>query len=271
MVYSIAFYPVTKEKELLKFGFMDSKQLKEADRDRLFRVMQKNNVGYITDVISAKEMSEKMLMRSKISLNEISHNSAIALIKAVQKLGLNVASAFVDTVGTPEAYQKKIERACPGIAVTVSKKADSKYAIVSAASIAAKVIRDFKLKNWYRERMSEGHNEQFGSGYPGDATTKEWLRHCIDPLFGFPDIVRFSWRTCEDLLGKRGHSITWTYFEEDEETDQRWKPNKRQKVESSPKKLRKQAAASQPQLTRDCTARHRFFAENGIDRVSKIF
>jgi ribonuclease H2 subunit A len=49
----------------------------------------------------------------------------------------------------------------------VSKKADSLFPIVSAASIAAKVVRDFELKTWEYKEQTITASKQFGSGYPG--------------------------------------------------------------------------------------------------------
>ena len=40
-----------------------------------------------------------------MSLNEVSHNSAISLIKRAIAAGVQVAEVYVDTVGPPEKYE----------------------------------------------------------------------------------------------------------------------------------------------------------------------
>lgn len=54
------------------------------------------------------------------------------------------------------------------------------------------------LREW--DYLEPGLNEQkkntkYGCGYPSDPDTKLWLTKHLDPVFGFPTIVRFSWST----------------------------------------------------------------------------
>jgi len=59
--------------------------------------------------------------------------------------------------------------------IVVSEKADSKYVVVSVASICAKVTRDKLIKDWVFSEKPTPTDRNFGSGYPGDAATKKWL------------------------------------------------------------------------------------------------
>lgn len=64
--------------------------------------------------------------------------------------------------------QRKLELKFPTLKFKVDKKADSKYKPVSAASVVAKVVRDYVLKNWeFSEDIKIKSEEGWGSGYPG--------------------------------------------------------------------------------------------------------
>lgn len=92
----------------------------------------------------------------------------------------------------------------------MANKADSIYPIVSAASICAKVIRDRVLHAWkFIESVDALKEAKFGSGYPGDPTTKEFLRNNIDSIFGFPTFVRFSWSTVKRILDDKAAECKW--------------------------------------------------------------
>ena len=82
------------------------------------------------------------------------------------------AQVYVDALGPTKGHEAFLSALFPGIKFTVEAKADAKYKIVSAASIAAKVTRDACLEGWVweeAESVSEAAvwGTEFGSGYPG--------------------------------------------------------------------------------------------------------
>jgi len=215
---------------MIAMGFDDSKALDEKTRDGLFQRMLRTHAqfGWVIHSIPATELAGKMLMKEPMSLNKISHDSAADMISLVLAEGVCVTEVFVDTVGDPEMYQKKLEglfaHHSPRITFVVAKKADSLYKTVSAASIAAKVTRDRAISGWVWEEGFEGKGGRegvvpltnFGSGYPGDARCSDWLKGNSDGVFGFPSLVRFSWSTARDLMEKECVKVEWEEDEEDQ-------------------------------------------------------
>lgn len=224
MVYGISYCPLQNADILKTLNCDDSKELTEEKRNVIFNNINtepnaKNQIGWSVEIISPNIISTSMLRRTKHSLNEISMNSAIGLIEKAIEMEVNIAEIYVDTVGPPEKYQDKLSKIFPDFNIIVEKKADSTYPIVSAASICAKVIRDHALKYW---QFPEGHNlthTQFGSGYPGDPVTKSFLRENIDPVFGYPRLVRFSWSTSVNALAD-GHANQMEFNNDDENCDE---------------------------------------------------
>jgi len=86
---------------------------------------------------------------------------------------------YVDALGATGPYEKLLSSHFPGIDFTVTAKADSKFKIVGAASVAAKVTRDAWIEGWIFEEDVYGCSEmtgmqdikrlwskEVGSGYP---------------------------------------------------------------------------------------------------------
>ncbi|KAA0189223.1 Ribonuclease HII [Fasciolopsis buskii] len=217
MVYACAVAPVERSDQLKALGLADSKQLTEQKREQLLLDMLSNDEWIVggVHVISPVFISEKMLDRCKTSLNTISHDAAIGLIRAALDAGINLSEVYVDTVGKAEHYQAKLQSLFPKLRICVESKADDTYPIVSAASIFAKVTRDRLLQMWF-EKDGNCTKTPIGSGYPGDPVTKTYLEACLDPIFGFPSIVRASWSTATTLIDKHGVKITW---EDDEDPE----------------------------------------------------
>ena len=62
---------------------------------------------------------------------------------------------YVDALGATGPYEQLLSSHFPGINFTVTAKADSKYKIVGAASVAAKVTRDAWIEGWVFEEDTD--------------------------------------------------------------------------------------------------------------------
>ncbi|KAG9241098.1 putative ribonuclease H2 subunit A [Calycina marina] len=244
MVYGLFYLPLPLSDPLLRttHQFDDSKVLTPTVRSNLMEKLCTpatdlyTQCGWAVDVMSARDIGANMMKpTSTYNLNAQAMDATIALIEGVYKRGVNVKEIFIDTIGNPATYQKKLEKIFPTAQIIVAKKADSLYPCVSAASVCAKVTRDAALEVLYEsytsfdmqdEEMSGttvatkiSEEASWGSGYPSDARCTSWLRRNMDPVFGWGSECRFSWGTAKDMLDTKGAAtkVEWP-VEEDEET-----------------------------------------------------
>jgi len=244
MVYGLFYLPLPLSDPLLRntHHFDDSKVLTPTVRSELMEKLCTpetdlfTQCGWAVEVMSARDIGANMMKPTGYNLNAQAMDATIGLIQGVYKRGVNVKEIFIDTIGNPATYQKKLERIFPTAQITVAKKADSLYPCVSAASVCAKVTRDAALEVLYEsyvkpevkgdDGMSEKaiktkvtEEQSWGSGYPGDARCISWLKRNMDPVFGWGSECRFSWGTAKDMLDSKGAAagVDWP-IEEDEET-----------------------------------------------------
>lgn len=232
-MYGVFYTSMDAEKHLLKeiHHFDDSKALTPTVRSKLMQTLSSPSsdlheaCGWATRVMSARDISCGMLKASgTYNLNNQAMDATIDLINGVCMRGINVKEVYVDTIGHPAAYQKKLERVFPTMRITVAKKADSLYPCVSAASVCAKVTRDAALEVCYESYVDtdlvQGTKEAgWGSGYPSDARCSSWLKHNIDPMFGWGNECRFSWGTAKDLLESKNNACKVDWPEESDAAD----------------------------------------------------
>ncbi|KAF6002336.1 Ribonuclease H2 subunit A [Cyanidiococcus yangmingshanensis] len=216
MVYACCACPRDRMSELQALGVRDSKALSEQQRERLLNSLEENAdwLYMRTCILSPERLSSTMLGRRRVNLNETSHAAAMSLVQEAVSSQITIDELFVDTVGPPESYQAKLKRAFPTIRrVIVQSQAESHYPVVAAASIVAKVTRDRALRSWVfpEEANCPGWclSRDYGSGYPADPITRRWLGRHLDPIFGLPSLVRFSWSTCQTLLEKECVRVEW--------------------------------------------------------------
>eukprot|EP00755_Sulcionema_specki_P005607 Sspe_Gene.33211::Locus_16236_Transcript_1_1_Confidence_1.000_Length_834::g.33211::m.33211/K10743/RNASEH2A; ribonuclease H2 subunit A len=234
MIYGAAYCKVRDHATLLSYGVADSKALTEEKREEIYAKIDKDKVvGYELRDITAKEISSQQLSRAGVSLNKISHNAAIELIKRVkEKVAADsqvtdtpetsdgnkrpreehagrLVGVFVDVVGPQEMYQSKLSHFFPECVVAVEKKADAKFPIVSAASIMAKVTRDRGIERYSPVEPLRATEIDLGSGYPADPITKKWLQRSLHKVFVLPEIARFDWQPVKQAEKSHCVAVDW--------------------------------------------------------------
>jgi ribonuclease H2 subunit A len=243
MVYGLFYLPIPLSDPLLRktHHFDDSKVLTPTVRSNLMEKLCTpgtdlfTQCGWAVEVMSARDIGANMMKpNGTYNLNAQAMDATIALIEGVYKRGVNVREIYIDTIGNPATYQKKLERVFPTAKITVAKKADSLYPCVSAASVCAKVTRDAALEVLYESFVSQSGKEKedeemdgaggkteedsWGSGYPSDARCTSWLKRNMDPVFGWGNECRFSWGTVKDMLDVKGVAakVDWPIEDDDE-------------------------------------------------------
>ncbi|KAF2097321.1 ribonuclease HI large subunit [Rhizodiscina lignyota] len=225
MVYATFYLPTELHESLLaeKYHFNDSKVLTPETRSSLMRTLCTTETdlyascGWAAKLLSARDISADMLAPTPYNLNAQALDATVELISGVMERGVDLEHVYIDTVGQPEAYQRKLEKFFPGVRITVAKKADRDYPVVSAASVVAKVTRDAALEvcweayaeqpadgNAVEKEKDKGADKGWGSGYPSDARSINWLKANMDPIFGWGTETRFSWGPAKDMLEGKG-------------------------------------------------------------------
>jgi ribonuclease HII len=183
------------EKELIKVGVKDSKQLTPKQREDMYEKLIQIAKDYRVIIVEPNEIDAAVHDKNGDNLNWLEAQRAADLINQTKpdKVILDCPStntkAYADYV---------IERLEDETEVVSEHKADEKYPIVAAASVIAKVTRDREI-----ERLKEEHDVDFGSGYPADPKTKEFIAKNYNkyPFF------RKSWKTFKNLVKNKGQKM----------------------------------------------------------------
>ncbi|KAH9464840.1 hypothetical protein MJO29_001485 [Puccinia striiformis f. sp. tritici] len=252
MVYGAAFCTQAfAENKLIDLGFADSKTLTHKRREELLEMIVhpppgqplNERVEWNVKVLTPADISQGMNRRVPYNLNAQAFDATCEIIQHALNLQYNLQHIYVDTLGPPKTHQMKLEQAFPGIKFTVCSKADSIYPIVGAASVVAKVTRDAIVSHWIHPESAHSHKRKFsqenedatmslGSGYPSDPNTVKWLSENFNAIFGFGQLVRFSWGTIKTLLTDRGPAFTWN---DEPPSIQKWfKPGPPAQAETAP-------------------------------------
>jgi ribonuclease HII len=198
---------VTEEqkKELKKIGCKDSKMLTAEKREKLYGKIQNLVTSYAVVATSPSEIDNRFAVGVNLNKVEAIKTAEIIniLIKGVEeKTEINEQIEIIIDCPSPNtsAWQSYLARYINRpkiINLSCEHKADVNYVECSAASILAKVTRDSEI-----EKIKKEIGHDFGSGYPSDSTTVEFLeKH--SGKFKDHGIFRKTWATWQENERKR--------------------------------------------------------------------
>jgi ribonuclease HII len=172
-------------------GVRDSKVLSPSARLRLSAQILRAADRVEVEMVQPGEIDEYVRRRRRLwKLNRLEAEMAARIL---QRIGPDVA--YIDSPDVDAGRFGGIvgETLSARIRIISEHHADETYPLVSAASIIAKVRRDSevqKLKDIYGD---------FGSGYPSDPRTRDFLRRLLSGGEEVPPIVRRTWKTLQRL------------------------------------------------------------------------
>ena len=179
----------SKIKHLSEIGVRDSKQLSPARRENLYKKI----IDIVDDYYVAKIYPR--LIDQSVRKNQLNNLEAEYMAKVISKLQPD--SSYVDSCDVnPVRFGKKISKLAQSGKIYSRHHADSKFAVVSAASIIAKVNRDKEI-----EKLRKKYD--LGSGYPSDSKTMKFVSNWIFTNKKAPQFVRASWKPVKLLLSKK--------------------------------------------------------------------
>jgi len=175
-----------KIKKLASMGVRDSKQLSPSKRKHLYKKIISFVDSYYVARITPK------VIDTSVKKHRLNNLEAKYMAKVISKLHPDLT--FVDSCDVnTKRFGKEIAKYCQKGAIQCSHHADSRFTVVSAASIIAKVSRDRVL-----ERLRKKHD--LGSGYPSDSKTMKFVSRSINSKKKIPRFVRTSWKPVRNLL-----------------------------------------------------------------------
>ena len=178
--------------ELLRsLGVKDSKVLSSKKREMLAGEIKKLALSWHYVELPPNEVDPYVFSTKRLfKLNYLEAKKMAEVIAALFPDEVYVDASDVNE----ERFADQILEHLPSrIPITSKHHADATYPVVSAASILAKVQRDSSIAE-LRQEFGD-----FGSGYPSDPKTEDFLINWRREHGCYPDFARQSWRTLKRL------------------------------------------------------------------------
>ncbi len=177
---------------LREIGVKDSKKLSAKKRVALSAEIKELALGYRFFELSPRTI-DKVVFRN-VPLRRLNYLETMAMAWIIREL--KPSEAHVDPCDVvSERVASQIKGVLPfDLVIRCEPKADAKYPATGAASILAKVRRDFRIA-----ALRELHGD-FNSGYPSDWKTQNFIRDYFSENTKCPDFIRASWSTVRKYM-----------------------------------------------------------------------
>ena len=181
-----------KVEDLRRLGVRDSKRLLPRKRETLVKEIERRADCTYFEI--PPWAIDHVVERNR-RLRKLNYLEAMVMAKVIRDLQPD--KVYVDASDVfPERFSQQISRVLRGGATVISEhQADNKYAVVSAASIIAKVRRDRIVAE-----LRKVHGN-FGSGYCSDRKTVAFLEDWFNGTDLCPSFIRSSWATVKRMRG----------------------------------------------------------------------
>lgn len=185
------------EDKLSKLGVKDSKLLTPQKREELFPKIIAIVKDYKIEIVGPDKI-DAVLNDPHLNLNWLEALVSAKIINQLKPDKVILDCPSTNTKAYSDYVRKELDNDC---IIVAEHKADVNYPVVSAASVLAKVTRDKEI-----EKIKKIIGVNFGSGYPADPSTQEFLKKNYNK---YPDIFRKTWSSYKNVVsGKRQKNLS---------------------------------------------------------------
>lgn len=175
---------------LSEIGVRDSKKLTPRMRERMYGEIVESAAHWEVVIASAADIDERRQVKS---LNDVELDMFAEAVNAHP-----CETAYADCPDVNDArFAARLGSMCGDVGIIAKHKADDLYPVVSAASIVAKVTRDRMIADLHEELGD------FGSGYPSDHYTMDFISGWIRDNGCPPPHARRSWEPVRQMMSAR--------------------------------------------------------------------
>ena len=176
-------------KKLKSIGVQDSKKLSPKTREILYKKIIEIVDEYYVVRISPKTID------SNVFKHKLNHLEAKNMAKVIKELSPQVA--YVDSCDVDyKRFGNEISLLTSNSKIISRHHADSRFVVVAAASIIAKVSRDKSI-----HRLKK--NYELGSGYPSDKKTVKCVKKLLLQKKQSYSFIRMSWKPVQKIVNRK--------------------------------------------------------------------